>query len=98
MSNKFNSIETLRSLENDFSLWAEKTGVLPSDQAEFIETLKKKVGLVSTKIENIIRAFEENNFSPESVKKAARDLTGDVNENIEYVEKGSGQIRRYIFT
>ncbi len=97
MSNKFNSIETLKSLENDFSLWADKTGVLPSDQAEFIETLKKKVGLVSTKIENVISAFSEDTFSSEAVKKSLGDLTGDINETTEYIDK-SGTVKRYIFT
>ena len=98
MSNKFNAVETLKSLTNDFNLWADKVGVLPSDQAEFRETMKKKVGLVSAKIENVIAAFSESTFSPEAVKKATRDLTGNVDENIEYVEKGTGQVRRFIFT
>jgi len=98
MSNKFNSIETLNSLKSDFSQWADKVGVSQDDQKEYQETLGKKLGLVSTKIQNVIRAFEENNFSPEAVKKAARDLTGNVDESTEYVEKDTGRVRRFIFT
>lgn len=98
MSNKWNSIETLNSLKNDFSLWAESKGVLPSDQAEFQETLGKKLGLVSTKIQTVISAFEEKNYSPEAVAKVLKSLTGDVNEDIEYVEKSTGRVRRFIFT
>lgn len=97
MSNKFSATETLKSLINDFNLFADKVGILQEDRAEFVETLGKKIGLVSTKIENVIRAFEENNFSPEAVKKAARDLTGNVDENMEYIDK-SGTVKRYIFT
>ena len=87
----------MKSLINDFNLFADKVGILQEDRAEFVETLGKKIGLVSTKIENVIRAFEENNFSPEAVKKAARDLTGNVDENMEYIDK-SGTVKRYIFT
>lgn len=98
MSNKWNSIETLNSLKNDFSEWADKVGVSQDDQKEYQETLGKKLGLVSTKIQTVISAFEEKNYSPEAVAKVLKSLTGDINEDSEYVEKGTGKVRRYIFT
>lgn len=98
MSNKFNSIETLNSLKNDFSQWAEKVGVSQDDQKEYQETLGKKLGLVSTKIQNVIASFEEKNYSPEAVAKVLKSLTGDADPNTEYVEKGTGRVRRFIFT
>jgi hypothetical protein len=98
MSNKFNSIETLNSLKNDFSEWADKVGVSQDDQKEYQETLGKKLGLVTKKLENIIASFDEGIFSSEPVAKALRDLTGNVDENTEYIDKRSGTVKRYIFT
>jgi hypothetical protein len=85
-------------LTNDFNSWADKVGVLPSDQAEFQEILKKKIGLVTKKIQNVIDSFSEANYSPEAVAKVIKSLTGNVDENTEYIDKRSGTVKRYIFT
>jgi hypothetical protein len=97
MSNNFNAVESLNSLVNDFNFWADKIGVLKEDRAEFVKTLGDKVGLVSTKIQNVIASFDEANYSPEAVSKSLSELTGSINSDNTYTDE-NGKVRRFYFS
>ena len=97
MSNKWNAVESLNSLKNDFNSWADKVGVLKEDRAEFVKTLGDKIGLVSTKIQNVISSFDEKNYSPEAVSKSLSELTGSLNSDNTYIDE-NGKVRNFYFS